>query len=172
MFFGRPRRRDSEQQIQWEVSLWENIFPGANPSEAEQASRTPIWESGGRIEEGGRIAQSSAPDQATEERSEAEASRGTEQQGPRSEGAIIPVPPILIIDEPIWESGGGTGEGGRRAQSSAPDRATEERSEAVASRGTDLPGPRSEEASVPVPTILIIDEPALEAPAEAQFPTA
>eukprot|EP00972_Heterocapsa_arctica_P094524 13939367-Heterocapsa_arctica.AAC.1 len=33
MFYGRPRRMNSEPQLLWEVSLWERILPGATPPE-------------------------------------------------------------------------------------------------------------------------------------------
>jgi hypothetical protein len=33
VFYGRDRRKNSEPQLQWEVSLWESMFPGATPSE-------------------------------------------------------------------------------------------------------------------------------------------
>ncbi len=31
--YGRDRRKSSEPQLPWEVSLWENMFPGVSPPE-------------------------------------------------------------------------------------------------------------------------------------------
>eukprot|EP00972_Heterocapsa_arctica_P088952 13117822-Heterocapsa_arctica.AAC.1 len=65
MFYGRPRSRNCEPQLLWEVSLWEKIFPSMKPPEEEisrwltilepvapQPTRTPSKEVDQRGQEG------------------------------------------------------------------------------------------------------------------------
>eukprot|EP00972_Heterocapsa_arctica_P054723 8065273-Heterocapsa_arctica.AAC.1 len=44
MHIGRAWKGDSEQQFQWELSLWEKVFPRAGHSDEEEAHRRTILE--------------------------------------------------------------------------------------------------------------------------------
>eukprot|EP00972_Heterocapsa_arctica_P084497 12447505-Heterocapsa_arctica.AAC.1 len=52
MFYGRPRERDGNAQLHWEVSLWESFFPRAKPQRTASPFETHGLGQGGSTTEG------------------------------------------------------------------------------------------------------------------------
>eukprot|EP00972_Heterocapsa_arctica_P031515 4641880-Heterocapsa_arctica.AAC.1 len=104
MHIGRFWKGDSEEQFQWEVSLWEKVFPRADTLEEATARRSTSLGPEGREEEVGRIAQEPETDRSPEEQRAAAAVGLTRKPPTRPEEAHIPAPHILIIDEPDQEA--------------------------------------------------------------------